>query len=155
MSEQDDITYINGICSDAKKASKGISSMTNGERNSILMKIAEKLREKSGLIIKENDKDLQFAKESGVTSAFYDRLLLDEKRIEAMAVSVEQIAMLDDPIGIIDKMKTGPSGIRVGQMRVPLGVVAVIYESRPNVTVDIAALCIKSGNAAMLRGGEE
>ena len=152
---QDNTTYINGICSDAKMATKGISSMTNSERNSILKKIAEKLRANRELIIKENDKDLKFAKESGVTSAFYDRLLLDEKRIEAMAVSVEEIAMLDDPIGIIDKMKTMPSGIRVGQMRVPLGVVAVIYESRPNVTVDIAALCIKSGNVAVLRGGEE
>jgi len=153
--EQENINYINGICSEAKKAAKGISSLTNSERNSILKNIAEKLREKRELIIKENDKDLKFAKESGVTSAFYDRLLLDEKRVEAMAVSVEQIAMLDDPIGIIDKMKTMPSGISVGQMRVPLGVVAVIYESRPNVTVDIAALCLKSGNTALLRGGEE
>ena len=153
--EQENTTYINEICSDAKKATKGISSKTNSERNLILMKIAEKLRENRKLIIKENEKDLKFATESGVTSAFYDRLLLDEKRIEAMAVSVEQIAMLDDPIGIIDNMKTAPSGIRVGQMRVPLGVVAVIYESRPNVTVDIAALCIKSGNVAVLRGGEE
>jgi len=153
--EQDNISYINGICSNAKKATKLISSLTNSERNSILKKIAEKLRENIKLIINENDKDLKFAKENGVSSAFYDRLLLDEKRIEAMAVSVEQIAMLDDPTGIIDKMKTMPSGIRVGQMRVPLGVVAVIYESRPNVTVDIAALCIKSGNVAVLRGGEE
>ena len=153
--EQENISYINGICAYAKKATKQISSMTISERNSILKKIAENLRENVKLIIKENDKDLKFAKESGVSSAFYDRLLLDEKRIEAMAVSVEQIAMLDDPIGIINKMKTMPSGIRVGQMRVPLGVVAVIYESRPNVTVDIAALCVKSGNVAVLRGGEE
>jgi len=148
-------SYIEEICSGAKIASKRISTMTTLEKNRILNLLAKKLREKKETIIQENDKDLIAAKKSGVSSAFYDRLLLDEKRIEAMAVSVEEIAMLEDPIGKIDKMRKRPSGIRVGQMRVPLGVVAVIYESRPNVTIDIAALCIKSGNAAILRGGEE
>lgn len=147
--------YIDEICSGAQTASKSISTMTTLQKNLVLKKIAEKLREKTALIIQENDKDLVDAKKNGLSSAFYDRLLLDEKRIEAMAVSVEEIAMLEDPIGKIDNMKIRPSGIRVGQMRVPLGVVAVIYESRPNVTVDIAALCIKSGNSAILRGGEE
>lgn len=148
-------TYIDEICSGAQTASKSISTMTTLQKNSILKKIAERLRENTALIIQENDKDLLDAKKNGLSSAFYDRLLLDEKRIEAMAVSVEEIAMLEDPIGKIDNMKIRPSGIRVGQMRVPLGVVAVIYESRPNVTIDIAALCIKSGNSAILRGGEE
>jgi glutamate-5-semialdehyde dehydrogenase len=148
-------SYIDGICSGARSASKIISTMTTVEKNLILKKIAQKLREKKALIIQENDKDLTDAKKNGLSSAFYDRLLLDEKRIEAMAVSVDEIAMLEDPIGKIDNMKIRPSGIRVGQMRVPLGVVAVIYESRPNVTIDIAALCIKSGNTAILRGGEE
>jgi glutamate-5-semialdehyde dehydrogenase len=147
--------YINEICSGAQTASTSISTMTTLQKNSVLKKIAEKLREKTALIIQENDKDLLEAKKNGLSSAFYDRLLLDEKRIEAMAVSVEEISMLEDPIGKIDNMKIRPSGIRVGQMRVPLGVVAVIYESRPNVTIDIAALCIKSGNSAILRGGEE
>lgn len=147
--------YIDEICSGAQTASKSISTMTTLQKNLVLKKIAEKLREKTALIIQENDKDLVDAKKNGLSSAFYDRLLLDEKRIEAMAVSVEEIAMLEDPIGKIDNMKIRPSGIRVGQMRVPLGVVAVIYESRPNVTIDIAALCIKSGNSAILRGGEE
>ncbi|HPS59055.1 MAG TPA: gamma-glutamyl-phosphate reductase, partial [Spirochaetota bacterium] len=109
----------------------------------------------SASILAENEKDLKAAEKSGVSSAFYDRLLLDVKRIDAMARSVEEIAAFEDPIGRVENMRTRPSGIRVGQMRVPLGVVAVIYESRPNVTVDIASLCIKSGNVAVLRGGEE
>jgi len=148
-------SYIDKMCAGAQFASKSISTLTTIEKNLILHKIAEKLREKKDLIIQENDKDLSDAKKNGVSSAFYDRLLLDEKRIEAMAASVDEIAMLEDPIGKIDHMKIRPSGIRVGQMRVPLGVIAVIYESRPNVTIDIAALCIKSGNVAILRGGKE
>jgi len=147
--------YIDEICTGAQTATKMISTMTTTQKNLILHAIAGKLREQKKLIIQENDKDLQEAKKNSLSSAFYDRLLLDDKRIEAMANSVEEIAMLDDPIGKIDNMKIRPSGIRVGQMRVPLGVVAVIYESRPNVTIDIAALCIKSGNTAILRGGEE
>jgi len=153
--ENENKAYIDEICSGVKAASKNISTMTTLQKNLILKKIAAKLREKKALIIQENDKDLLEAKKNGLSSAFYDRLLLDEKRIEAMAVSVDEIAMLEDPIGKIDNMKIRPSGIRVGQMRVPLGVVAVIYEARPNVTIDIAALCIKSGNSAILRGGEE
>ncbi len=153
--EHDNNSYIDEICIGAKSASKKISTMSTLDKNLVLKKIAQKLREKRDQIIQENDKDLTEAKKNSVSSAFYDRLLLDEKRIEAMAVSVEEIAMLEDPIGKIDNMKIRPSGIRVGQMRVPLGVIAVIYESRPNVTIDIAALCIKSGNAAILRGGEE
>ena len=148
-------SYIDEICSGVRLASKKISTMSTLDKNLILRKIAERLREKKDLIMHENEKDLADAKKNCVSSAFYDRLLLDNKRIEAMAVSVEEIAMLEDPIGKIDHMKNRPSGIRVGQMRVPLGVIAVIYESRPNVTIDIAALCIKSGNSVILRGGEE
>ncbi len=153
--ENENSSYIDGLCSGAQAATKVISTMTTTQKNLILHSIAGKLREQKKLIIQENDKDLVEAKKNSLSSAFYDRLLLDEKRIEAMAQSVDEIAMLDDPIGKIDNMKIRPSGIRVGQMRVPLGVVAVIYESRPNVTIDIAALCIKSGNVAVLRGGEE
>lgn len=155
MTSNENNSYIDEICSGVQSASQSISTMTTLQKNLILKKIAQKLREKKDLIIEENDKDLSEAKKNKVSSAFYDRLLLDDKRIEAMALSVEEIAILEDPIGKISNMKTRPSGIRVGQMRVPLGVVAVIYESRPNVTIDIAALCIKSGNSAILRGGEE
>jgi glutamate-5-semialdehyde dehydrogenase len=119
------------------------------------MAIARDLRKNRNVIISENRKDLENAKKLGVSNAFYDRLMLDDKRIDGIASSVEEIANFPDPVGRIENMKIVPSGIRVGQMRIPLGVVAVIYESRPNVTVDIAALCIKSGNVAILRGGEE
>lgn len=147
--------YINNLCLVAKSSTSTISQMKTNEKNRILNLIARELRSKTDLIIIENQKDLQAAEKTGVSKAFFDRLLLDKKRIEAMAFSVEEISMLEDPIGKIEEMKTRPSGIRVGRMRVPLGVIAVIYESRPNVTIDIAALCIKSGNAVILRGGEE
>lgn len=147
--------YINDLCERAANAKKDICTLDTKSKNLILMKYAEVLRKNCGSILAENEKDLKAAEQAGVSSSFYDRLLLDVKRIDAMARSVEEIAAFEDPIGRVENMKTRPSGIRVGQMRVPLGVVAVIYESRPNVTVDIASLCIKSGNVAVLRGGEE
>ncbi len=153
--DNENIIYIDSICAGAQNATKTVSTMATIQKNMILNSIAVKLREQKSIIIHENEKDLDDARKNALSSAFYDRLLLDDKRIEAMAQSVEEIAMLEDPIGKIDNMKIRPSGIRVGQMRVPIGVVAVIYESRPNVTIDIAALCIKSGNVAILRGGEE
>lgn len=147
--------YINDLCERAQNAKKDICILDTNSKNRILHKYAEVLRKNTSSILAENEKDLQAAEKAGVSSAFYDRLLLDVKRIEAMARSVEEIAIFEDPVGRVENMRTRPSGIRVGQMRVPLGVVAVIYESRPNVTVDIASLCIKSGNVAVLRGGEE
>lgn len=147
--------YINDLCERAANAKKDICTLDTKSKNLILLKYAEVLRKNCGSILAENEKDLKAAEQAGVSSSFYDRLLLDVKRIDAMARSVEEIAAFEDPIGRVENMKTRPSGIRVGQMRVPLGVVAVIYESRPNVTVDIASLCIKSGNVAVLRGGEE
>jgi len=148
-------SYVDDLCASAKSAVRTAAGLSTNDKNNILMSLARKLRENKSYIISENKKDLENAKKQGVTNAFYDRLLLDEKRIEGIAVSVEEIANFPDPVGRIENMKVVPSGIRVGQMRIPLGVVAVIYESRPNVTVDIAALCIKSGNVALLRGGEE
>ena len=147
--------YIENICRNAKNASRIISNLSTDKRNKILTNIAKMIRERKDFIIKENKKDLEHAKEAGLTSAFCDRLMLNNDRLEGMAVSVEEISMLDDPVGKIEKITVRPSGIRVGQMRVPVGVVAVIYESRPNVTTDIAALSLKSGNAAILRGGKE
>lgn len=147
--------YIENICRNAKNASRIISNLSTDKRNKILTNIAKMIRERKDFIIKENKKDLEHAKEAGLTSAFCDRLMLNNDRLEGMAVSVEEISMLDDPVGKIEKITVRPSGIRVGQMRVPVGVVAVIYESRPNVTTDIAALSLKSGNAAILRGGRE
>lgn len=147
--------YVDDLCARAKSAVRIAANLSTSDKNRILMSIARDLRKNINFIITENKKDLENAKKQGVSNAFYDRLMLDEKRIEGVAASVEEIANFPDPVGRIENMKVVPSGIRVGQMRTPLGVVAVIYESRPNVTVDIAALCIKSGNVAILRGGEE
>ncbi len=147
--------YIEQLCRDAKASSRALAVYSTVRKNNLLMAIASDLRKKTDYIIEENRKDLAAAEKNGVGKAMYDRLLLNRERIEAMAVSIEEIALMEDPIGRIEKMKVRPSGIRVGQMRIPVGVVAVIYESRPNVTTDIAALCIKSGNAAILRGGKE
>ncbi|MBP7736563.1 MAG: glutamate-5-semialdehyde dehydrogenase [Spirochaetes bacterium] len=151
----DNKEYIEQLCRDARAASRVVANYTTVQKNNLLLKIAADLRLKTDYIIAENKKDLEAAKKDGVSSALYDRLLLNRGRIAAMAVSIEEIALLPDPVGRIEKMTVRPSGIRVGQMRIPLGVVAVIYEARPNVTTDIAALCIKSGNAAVLRGGKE
>jgi glutamate-5-semialdehyde dehydrogenase len=151
----DNKQYIENLCRGAKAASRVIANYTTVEKNNILRKIAADLKKKADYIIAENKKDLKNAEKEGVSKALYDRLLLNTERIGGMAASIEEIAMLEDPVGRIEKMKVRPSGIRVGQMRVPIGVVAVIYEARPNVTTDIAALCIKSGNAAILRGGKE
>ncbi|OHD64835.1 MAG: glutamate-5-semialdehyde dehydrogenase [Spirochaetes bacterium RBG_13_51_14] len=147
--------YIEHLCRKAKESSRVLANYSTVQKNNLLRKIAESLRKKADYIISENRKDLAAAKEESLSGAMVDRLLLSEERIASMAASVLEIALMEDPVSRIEKMTTRPSGIRVGQMRVPLGVVAVIYESRPNVTVDIAALCIKSGNAAILRGGRE
>jgi glutamate-5-semialdehyde dehydrogenase len=147
--------YIEEICSKTKLAGRKAAAMSTAEKNELLMSIAALLRQRSGNIIDENAKDMDAGRSAGLTSAMLDRLLLTEERIDSMAHSIEEIAAQDDPVGRVTDMKVRPSGIRVGQMTVPLGVVAVIYESRPNVTTDIAALCIKSGNASILRGGKE
>jgi glutamate-5-semialdehyde dehydrogenase len=151
----DNRKYIEELCVKTRAAGRIISNLSTIQKNDILLRIAEQIREKYDFIITENKRDLKTAEETGVTKAFIDRLLLDRKRLDGMAKSIEEIAMLEDPIGKIENMKTRPSGIRVGQMRVPIGVIAVVYESRPNVTTDIAALALKSGNASILRGGKE
>jgi glutamate-5-semialdehyde dehydrogenase len=150
-----DRDYIDALCGSAREASRFIAKLSTNEKNGILKKIAAGLREKADWIVAQNALDLDAAGKAGVSSALYDRLLLNRERIDGMAKSVEEIAGLTDPVGLVENMRVMPSGIRVGQMRVPLGVVAVIYEARPNVTTDIAALCVKSGNAAILRGGKE
>jgi glutamate-5-semialdehyde dehydrogenase len=147
--------YINNVCINAKKSSRILANLSSNERNRMLLDIAAGIRKRSDFIIQENKKDIAAADAVETPPAMRDRLLLNEARIEGMALSVEDIARFEDPIGKIESMSVRPSGIRVGQMRVPLGVVAVIFESRPNVTTDIAALAIKSGNAAILRGGKE
>jgi glutamate-5-semialdehyde dehydrogenase len=151
----DSHTYIEEACRQAKASSRIIANFSTVRKNNLLHAIASSLRKTTGSILAENARDLEGAEEAGMGKAMFDRLRLDTSRIEAMASSVEEIARFEDPIGRVEKMTLRPSGIRVGRMRVPLGVVAVVFESRPNVTIDIAALCIKSGNAAILRGGKE
>jgi glutamate-5-semialdehyde dehydrogenase len=151
----DNHAYIEQACRQAKASSRIIANFSTIRKNNLLRAIAASLRNMTDSILAENAKDLEAAERAGMGKAMYDRLKLDKSRIEAMASSVEEIARFEDPIGRVEKMTLRPSGIRVGQMRVPLGVVAVVFESRPNVTIDIASLCIKSGNAAILRGGKE
>lgn len=139
----------------ARLAGREISKADSGRKNNALLKIAEAIAEGSDEIVSENRKDLLAGKENGMDAASLDRLALTVARIEAMIEGLKQVAALPDPVGEISHLSYRPSGIQVGQMRVPLGVVGIIYESRPNVTVDAAALCLKAGNACILRGGSE
>ena len=149
---QDDVRQIGRA---ARKASAAMSAATTAVKNQALSSIAALLRAQRAQIGRANAIDVDRARQAGVQAALLDRLTLDEDAIEQIAAGVEQVARLSDPIGEITELKPRPSGIKVGRMRVPLGVIAIVYESRPNVTVDAAALCIKSGNSAILRGGSE
>ncbi len=139
----------------AKAASREIARADTACKNTALIAIADEIIAKQALLIAENKKDLTAGQESGLDAALLDRLELNAERIHAMADGLRQIATLPNPVGEITDLKYRPSGIQVGKMRVPLGVIGIIYESRPNVTADAAALCLKSGNAAILRGGSE
>jgi glutamate-5-semialdehyde dehydrogenase len=139
----------------AKEASRSAAELSTSQKNGVLASIAEGLVSGTAEILKANVIDVENARASGQSDAFIDRLTLTPERIKNIASAVKDIIQLEDPVGNIEKMITRPSGIRVGRMRVPVGVVMVIYESRPNVTIDIASLCVKSGNAAILRGGKE
>ena len=139
----------------ARKASRAMAKADTAAKNRALQLIAAAIRRDAALLTAANQEDLAAARTNGLAAALVDRLTLSEKAIATMAEGLEQIAALPDPIGEITNMKYRPSGIQVGQMRVPLGVIGIIYEARPNVTVDAAGLCIKSGNATILRGGSE
>ena len=139
----------------ARAASREMAKASTAAKNAALLTMAADLRARQDELLAANAADVAAAKADGLESSMLDRLTIGAKSIEAMAQGLEQVAALPDPIGEIDDMKYRPSGIRVGRMRVPLGVVGIIYEARPNVTADAAALCLKSGNAAILRGGKE
>ncbi len=139
----------------AKIAGRVMSKADTGQKNRALLKIAEALENSQVHLIRENAKDVQAGRDCGLDAALVDRLELNEDRIHAMIEGLKQVAALPDPVGEISALSYRPSGIQVGQMRVPLGVIGIVYESRPNVTVDAAALCLKSGNACILRGGSE
>jgi glutamate-5-semialdehyde dehydrogenase len=147
--------YMNDLGEKARKAGREVSRTESGKKNLALLKIAEIIEQSTDMLIAENAKDLAAGKSNGLDAAMLDRLSLTPKSILAMAEGLKQVAALPDPVGEITDLCFRPSGIQVGQMRVPLGVIGIIYESRPNVTVDAAALCFKSGNACILRGGSE
>lgn len=139
----------------ARAASRSMARASSEQKNQALLYIAKVVRQKSDEIQKVNQVDVERAKTNGQDAAFIDRLTMTPKTIESMALGLEQIVSLEDPIGKISALQKQASGIELGQMRVPLGVIGIIYESRPNVTIDAAALCLKSGNAVILRGGSE
>ena len=147
--------YMDALGKSARQASRHIANADSNAKNQALTFIAHAILREKAALIGANAKDLAAAKENGLESALLDRLTLTAKTVDSMAQGLIQIAGLADPIGQMNDFKYMPSGIQVGQMRVPLGVIGIIYEARPNVTADAAGLCIKSGNAAILRGGSE
>jgi len=139
----------------AKKAARDVASLSTTSKNNVLIRMAEALNEQKEYIQAENEKDLTEGREKGLSAAMLDRLALTDKIIESMIVGLQEVVALADPVGEVDEMIKRPNGLMVGRMRIPLGVIGMIYESRPNVTVDAAALCLKAGNAILLRGGSE
>ncbi|MCB2428299.1 glutamate-5-semialdehyde dehydrogenase [Methylophaga pinxianii] len=147
--------YTQKLGQQAREASRVLARATTSDKNTALMAMAKAIRDQAAVLKNANQLDLDAGKAKGLDAAMLDRLTLTDARIESMAEGLEQIAALPDPIGEISDMRYRPSGIQLGQMRVPLGVIGIIYESRPNVTADAAGLCLKSGNATILRGGSE
>ncbi len=147
--------YMQTLGQQARDASRALARAGSEQKNTALLAMAAAIRASADLLKQENAKDLIAGQDKGLDAALLDRLTLTDARIESMAEGLEQIAALPDPVGEISNMTYRPSGIQLGQMRVPLGVIGIIYESRPNVTADAAGLCLKSGNATILRGGSE
>lgn len=148
-------TYMQTLGRQARAASRLMAKASTAAKNAALLAMAAEIRARSAELLAANAADVAEARASGLEAAMLDRLTITAKSVETMAQGLEQVAALPDPIGEISDLKYRPSGIQVGKMRVPLGVVGIIYEARPNVTADAAALCLKSGNAAILRGGKE
>ncbi len=148
-------SYVRDLGIRARRVSRELAAASTAAKNAALARTAELIDANRSDIVKANRVDLEAGRQKNLTPALLDRLELTEARIDAMAEGLRQIVALPDPVGEIDALRQRPSGIRVGRMRVPIGVIAIIYESRPNVTADAAALCLKSGNAVILRGGSE
>jgi glutamate-5-semialdehyde dehydrogenase len=140
---------------EAKIGAKSLAKASSIQKNNALLKMAEELKQRSDELIAENEKDVVKAIEKGLSPALIDRLTLNEKRIHEMAKGLIEVAQLPDPVGEITRMWQRPNGMTVGRMRVPIGVIGIIYEARPNVTADATSLCLKAGNAVILRGGSE
>ncbi|MGB9791436.1 MAG: glutamate-5-semialdehyde dehydrogenase [Thermacetogeniaceae bacterium] len=139
----------------AKEAAYRMATLSTNQKNEALLAMAKALEERSAIILAANETDMEEGRAKGLSNALLDRLLLTPERIREMAEGLRALAALPDPVGEVVKMWTRPNGLQIGKMRVPLGVVGIIYEARPNVTVDAAGLCLKSGNAVILRGGSE
>lgn len=149
------IEYMQGLGQRAKAAARVIANANTGMKNKALNAIADEIDAQQDVILAANKQDMTAGDDNGLDAALLDRLALNEERVQAISEGLRQIVALPDPAGEISQINSRPSGIKVGQMRVPLGVIGIIYESRPNVTADAAALCLKSGNASILRGGSE
>ncbi|MGZ6250194.1 MAG: glutamate-5-semialdehyde dehydrogenase [Syntrophales bacterium] len=147
--------HVAEIARNAKKAATLLARVSSDAKDKALLDMAEALTRHTGLLMKENAKDLEKAAQTGLSAAMIDRLVLNESTIEGIARGLTEVACLPDPVGKVTSMWRRPNGLLVGRMRIPLGVIGIIYESRPNVTADAAALCLKSGNAVILRGGSE
>ncbi len=143
------------IAREARQASFVLSRLSTGVKNDLLLAMADALERQTPQLMAENARDLEEGKLKGLSSAMLDRLMLDATRISAMADGLREVALLPDPVGEVTKMWKRPNNLMVGKMRIPLGVIGIIYEARPNVTADAAALCLKAGNAVILRGGKE
>lgn len=143
------------MAKEAKKAAREVAKLSTTVKNDVLLRTAERITEVRERLKEENEKDLKKAREKGVGSAFMDRLRLSDKVIDSMAEGLRDVAALPDPVGEISKMWKRPNGLTVGRVRIPLGVIGMIYESRPNVTIDAAGLCLKAGNAVILKGGSD
>jgi glutamate-5-semialdehyde dehydrogenase len=146
---------IRQIAGEARQASLVMARLSTIAKNDMLLNMADALEKGTRGIIGENGKDLETGRNKGLSSAMLDRLMLDEKRIAAISAALREVAALPDPVGEITGMRKRPNDLMVGKMRIPLGVIGIIYEARPNVTADAAALCLKAGNAVILRGGSE
>lgn len=148
-------TLIKTLCENARLAARHLASVTTEQKNTALMKAAAEIRRRILPILDANTKDLQKAKDKGLSAAMLDRLMLNEDRLDDIAKGLEAIAALPDPVGSVMDHWDRPNGLQIERVRTPLGVIGVIYESRPNVTADAAGLCVKAGNAVILRGGSE
>lgn len=151
----DIISFVLSKALEAKEGAKALIRASSAQKNRALQRMADALKENKGILLKENKKDIKYAKTKRLSSALIDRLTLNEKRITEMIDGILEVSRLTDPVGEITRMWQRPNGMKVGRMRVPIGLIGIIYEARPNVTVDATVLCLKAGNAVILRGGSE
>ncbi len=147
--------FVLAKAKEAKEGARSLARASSAQKNAALIKMAAAFKDRAGELVSENKKDIEYAEKKGLSRAMIDRLTLNEKRIDEMAQGLAEVAQLPDPAGEITKMWRRPNGMTVGRMRVPIGVIGIIYEARPNVTADATSLCLKAGNAVILRGGSE